>query len=331
MGIPGGKTAEFYRSDMGLEGGLEGQFATTVVCADDYGLAPGVNEAIAGLIAAGRLSATSCMVGLPDWRPGVGRLRAALAVSPADVGLHLTLTDQRPLSRAPRLAPGGRLPALGPLLARGLARQLPGDAVRDEIRAQLDAFEDAWGAPPDYVDGHQHMHLLPTVREALVEEIVRRYPAGSVYARDCRERPVTVVRRGVAIPKALFLTWLGGGFARLARQAGIPMNVGFAGLHDFSGRVPFRTLMQAFLRQPGPRPLIHVHPGRVDAVLCERDGLTAPREAELAYLASGDFPEDLAAARVAVGRFRAPGDGNASRPRTRVPAGGEQAVGEGGQ
>lgn len=289
---------------MDVEKRQQRRFATALVCADDYGLAPGVNEAIAGLIAAGRLSATSCMVGLPDWRPGVATLREAIARSPADVGLHLTLTGQRPLSPAPRLAPGGRLPGLGKLLPRALARQLPADEVKDEIRAQLDAFEDAWGGPPDYVDGHQHMHLLPTVREALVEEIARRYPAGSVYARDCRERPLTILSRGVAVGKALFLTWLGGGFAGLARQAGIPMNQGFAGLHDFSGRVPFRQLMQAFLRHPGPRPLIHVHPGRVDAALRERDSLTSPREAELAYLASGDFQEDLAAARVAVARFR---------------------------
>jgi predicted glycoside hydrolase/deacetylase ChbG (UPF0249 family) len=282
----------------------EGQIATTVVCADDYGLAPGVNEAIAGLIATGRLSATSCMVGLPDWRPGVALLRSALQASPADVGLHLTLTDQRPLSSARRLAPGGRFPGLAQLLPRALARRLPAAEVRDEIRAQLDAFEDAWGATPDYVDGHQHMHLLPTVREALVEEIVRRYPAGSVYVRDCRERPTTILRRRVAVPKALFLTWLSGGFSKLARQADIPMNEGFAGLHDFSGRVPFRRLMQAFLRAPGARPLIHVHPGRVDAALRERDNLTTPREAELAYLASNAFAEDLAAARLAVGRFR---------------------------
>jgi predicted glycoside hydrolase/deacetylase ChbG (UPF0249 family) len=283
---------------------VENQFARAVFCADDYGLAPGVNEGIAGLIAAGRLSATSCMVGLPDWRPGVAGLREAIAKSAADVGLHLTLTDQRPLSRAPRLAPGARFPGLARLLPRALARQLPAEEVKDEIRAQLDAFEDAWGAPPDYVDGHQHMHLLPTVREALVEEIGRRYPAGSVYARDCRERPGTILRRGVAVQKALFLAWLGGGFATLARRAGIPMNEGFAGLHDFSGRVPFRQLMQAFLREPGPRPLIHVHPGRVDAALRERDSLTGPREVELAYLASADFAEDLVAARLTVGRFR---------------------------
>lgn len=289
-----------------MEENGKNRFATIVVCADDYGLAPGVNAAIAELIAAGRLSATSCMTGLPDWPAGVALLKAALAARPADVGLHLTLTDQPPLSRAPGLAPAGRLPTLGQLLPRALARRLPEAEVRDEIRAQLDAFEDAWGAPPAYVDGHQHMHLVPTVREALVEEIARRYPAGSVYARDCRERPLTILGRGVAIPKALFLTGLGAGFARLARQAGIPLNQGFSGLHDFSGRVPFRQLMQAFLRYPGPRPLVHVHPGRIDAILQSRDSLTSARERELAYLASPEFSEDLRRAGLAPGPFPQP-------------------------
>lgn len=289
-----------------MEENSEQGIATVVVCADDYGLAPGVNQAIIELIAAGRLSATSCMTSLPDWPAGAPLLKATIAAHPAEVGLHLTLTDQPALSPAPNLAPGGRFPGLGQLLPRALARGLPGGEVRNEIRAQLDAFEDAWGAPPDYVDGHQHIHLIPTVREALVEEVARRYPAGSVYARDCREHPLTILRRGVAVPKALFLTALGTGFARLARQGGIPLNQGFSGLHDFSGRVPFRHLMQAFLRHPGPQHLVHVHPGRVDATLQARDGLTAPREEELAYLASPDFLTDLLQAHLSPGPFHTP-------------------------
>lgn len=282
---------------------MEDQFATSIVCADDFGLAPGVNEVIADLIAAGRLSATSCMVAWPEWRGGVGLLKSAITSFPADVGLHLTLTDQPALRGASPLAPDGRFPGVGVMLRRGLSGQLPASAVRDEICAQLDAFEDAWGGPPDYVDGHQHMHLLPIVREALIEEIGRRYSPGAVYARDCRERLGTILKRGVAIPKALFLTGLGAGFARRAREAGVPLNQGFAGLHDFSGQRPFRELMRAFLRFPGPRPLIHVHPGRVDGVLRGRDGLTAPREAEWAYLRSPEFLVDVEEAGTGVAPF----------------------------
>lgn len=274
-----------------------------IVCADDFGIAAGVSEAIAELIAAGRLSATSCMTALPDWKRSAPLLHDTVTARPADVGLHLTLTDHAPISPARGLADGGRLPRMERLLPRALARALPREAVRDELRAQLDAFEDAWHAPPDYVDGHQHAHVLPGIREVLVDELMRRYPAGSVWVRDCHEPVSRCVRRGTALPKSLLISALGLGLHRLLRRHHLPANAGFAGLHDFSGRVPFRTLMQSFLAGSGPRPLVHVHPGRVDDELRACDGLTTPRETERAYLASAAFMDDLAAAELYPARF----------------------------
>lgn len=274
-----------------------------ILCADDFGLAPGVSNAICSLISAGRLSATSCMTALPGWRLHASELRSVVARTPADVGLHLTLTDQPPLMRASGLCEGDRLPPLSRLLPRALAQPLDRRAVIGELRAQLDAFEDAWGAPPDHLDGHQHVHVLPGVREAVVDELLRRYPVGRVWVRDCREPLGRSLTRRVALPKALLIGTLGSRLHRLLRASGLPANDGFAGLHDFSGRVPFRRLMQAFLAESGPRPLVHVHPGRVDAALLACDSLTAPREIELDYLASADFTVDLASAGLYPGRY----------------------------
>ncbi|NMG43597.1 ChbG/HpnK family deacetylase [Aromatoleum toluvorans] len=274
-----------------------------IVCADDYGIAPGVSEAIAELIGAGRLSATSCMTALPDWKRRAGLLRQTAARHPADVGLHLTLTDHLPLTAAPGLTHAGRLPPMGRLLPRALARALPRQAIRDELRAQLDAFEDAWNGPPDYIDGHQHAHVLPGIREELVAELLLRYPSTPVWVRDCCEPPARCVRRGTALPKALLISSLGLGLRHLLRRHGLPANDGFAGLHDFSGRVPFRTLMRSFLAGSGPRPLVHVHPGRVDDELRACDVLTTPRETELAYLASAAFADDLGDAGLHPARF----------------------------
>lgn len=274
-----------------------------VMCADDYGLAPGVSTAIAELIAAGRLSATSAMSILPDWRRAAPELRAVTARSPADVGLHLTLTDHLAATAAPGFAEHGRLPPLGRLLKQALAGRLPRAAVRDEVRAQLDAFEDAWGAPPDYIDGHQHVHLFAGVREAVVEEVLRRYPRGRVWVRDCVEAPARSLRRGVAAPKALFISALGLPLRRLLRNAGIPANDGFSGLHDFHSDQPFAAKMRRFLDDLGPRPLVHVHPGRVDEALLACDSLTTPREAELAYLASDTFAGELAARGLRIARY----------------------------
>lgn len=276
-----------------------------VVCADDYGLAPGVSEAIAALVETGRLSATSCMSALPDWRRAAPPLRALMTRAPADVGLHLTLTDQPPLSAAARRAWGERLPPLGRLLAAALARRLPADAVADEIRAQFDAFEDAWGDAPDHVDGHQHVHVLPGVREALIAELLRRHPRGRVWVRDCVEPPLRCLRRREAVGKAWFISALGRGLHRRLREAGLPCNAGFSGLHDFSTERPFAPKMRRFLAATGPRPLVHVHPGRVDAALLACDPLTTPREAELAYLASTEYLADLAAAGLHPARFAA--------------------------
>ncbi|MBF0306682.1 MAG: ChbG/HpnK family deacetylase, partial [Alphaproteobacteria bacterium] len=38
-----------------------------VLCADDYGLSPGVSRGILMLIRMGRVSATGCMVTMPQW------------------------------------------------------------------------------------------------------------------------------------------------------------------------------------------------------------------------------------------------------------------------
>lgn len=228
-----------------------------------------------------------------------------MASAPADVGLHLTLTDQPPLSAAARRAWGERLPPLGRLLAAALARRLPAQGVADEIRAQLDAFEDAWGDAPDHVDGHQHVHVLPGVRERLVAELLRRHPRGRVWVRDCVEPPLRSLQRREAAGKAWFISALARGLHRQLREAGLPCNEGFSGLHDFSVERPFAAKMRRFLAGTGPRPLVHVHPGRVDAALRACDPLTTPREAELAYLASAEYLADLAAAGLRPARFAA--------------------------
>src|SRR4051794_358831 len=64
------------------------------LCADDYGISPGVNRAIRALIAPRRLNAPSAMVvGPAIGRDEVDALIAAVSNSPrCAIGLHMTLT-----------------------------------------------------------------------------------------------------------------------------------------------------------------------------------------------------------------------------------------------
>lgn len=268
-----------------------------VVCADDYGLSSGVCAAIEELIAIQRLSATSAMTGLPAWRRNGGSLRRLVANHPADVGLHLTLTDQKPLSPARSLLTAdGRLPPVGLLTRRALAGRLPGDEVRTEIEAQLDAFEEVWGAPPDYVDGHQHVHVLPGIRGPLMAILAARYPGRRLWIRHCGLDPASPGAWRFAPVKAAVIGLLSRRLRHDAAAAGLATNRRFRGLYDFSGRVPYGDIFRACLEGPRDGLLVHCHPGHVDDELTTLDSLTAPREREFAYLSSDACAADLAAA-----------------------------------
>ncbi|PYL27152.1 MAG: hypothetical protein DMF45_13020 [Verrucomicrobia bacterium] len=62
-----------------------------IVCADDYGCSDDANRAIVELVAARRVSAVSCMAGLPHCAPD--NLKPLLEhADHIDVGLHFTVT-----------------------------------------------------------------------------------------------------------------------------------------------------------------------------------------------------------------------------------------------
>jgi chitin disaccharide deacetylase len=270
-----------------------------ILCADDYGLSPGVSRGIRELIATGRLSATSCMTLFPEWPNAAADLKPL--DGRADVGLHLTLTDHPPLGPMPDLAPGGRLPPLGALMKRALARRLDAAEVAGEVERQLAAFETAMGRPPDFIDGHQHVHQLPVIRDAVLAALARRPGA---YVRLCRESPWAIVRRGVAVPKTLVIAALGWPLAAAAHRAGTPANTSFRGVYGFSADKPFLARLARFLAPARGGALVMVHPGHPDDVLRARDAVTGQRALEYEALSGTEFPMLLDRLGVRLGRFR---------------------------
>lgn len=267
-----------------------------VLCADDYGLAPGVGEAIRDLIERGRLSATSCMTVSPFWPGEAERLRPLREA--ADIGLHLTLTDQAPLGPMPLLAPTGRLPSLGRLIGLAFAGRLDTAEIAAEAERQLDRFEAEFGAPPDHLDGHHHVHLLPGVREVVADLFRRRLPQGS-WVRHCDEPLPALLRVGVAVPRAAFISALGRGL----RRAGLPGNRAFRGVRSFRERAPYGELFRRFLGGLGPGGVVMCHPARIDDALRAADPVAGQREEEWRFLAGGDAQRTLAAAGLRPARF----------------------------
>jgi chitin disaccharide deacetylase len=267
------------------------------LCADDYGISPGVNRAIRDLIARGRLNATSVMmVG-----PAIGRHEAdALGTAAGDsaccaIGLHVTLTAPfRPLTMYFRPLDGGLFLPFQRLLRAGLTRRLDSEMIRAEVMAQLAAFHDMFGRPPDFVDGHQHAQLYPQVRDGFLAAVKDAAPGAWVRQGG---RNIPLMQR-LAAPKALLLDLLSLQFRRRAARAGVSFNPGFAGAYDFTRTSDFGALMSGFLEGLPENGVVMCHPGFVDDVLVELDPLTAQREHEHAYLAGEEFPQLLATSKV---------------------------------
>jgi predicted glycoside hydrolase/deacetylase ChbG (UPF0249 family) len=263
------------------------------LCADDYGISPAVNAGIRELIVRGRLNATSVMVAAPHLSPeevdaldmlNSGEQRAA-------IGLHVTLTGPfRPLSEgfAP-LREGAFLPQ--PAFTRmALARRLNLERLTIEIATQLTTFIDAFGRLPDFLDGHQHVHLMPQVRDAFLKVVAETAP--TAWVRQCgRARSARRQPDG----KALGLDILSLGFRRSARRRGIATNPAFAGAYDFASNTPFARIFPRFLAGLPDGALVMVHPGHVDAALEALDPLTHQRQREFDFLNSDAFPALLAA------------------------------------
>ncbi|CCD85033.1 conserved protein of unknown function; putative YdjC-like protein [Bradyrhizobium sp. ORS 285] len=267
------------------------------LCADDYGISPGVNTAIRDLIARGRLNATSVMtVGAAIGRNEVAELTKVAADSPrCAIGLHVTLTAPfRPLTMHFRPAEGGMFLPFPKLLRAGLMRRLDPELIRAEVMVQLNAFGELFGRAPDFVDGHQHAQLYPQVREGFLAAVKDAAPSAWV-RQGGRNAPLM---QRLAAPKALLLDVLSAQFRRHAKRAAIPFNPAFAGAYDFTKAGDFGALMDGFLHELPEDGLVMCHPGFVDDVLIELDPLTVQREHEHAYLAGEHFPDLLERRRV---------------------------------
>lgn len=267
------------------------------LCADDYGISPGVNRAICELIKLRRLNATSVMVTGPAiGQDDIAALKAAAADNPhCAVGLHAVLTAPfHPLTMPFKPLDGGLFLPLTKMLRVSALQRLDTEIIGAEFAAQIAALTALLGRAPDYVDGHQHVQVFPQVRDAFLDAVKSHAP--QAWVRQCgRARPLRL-----GPPKALLLDTLSLQFRRKAARSGLAFNPGFAGAYDFTRQPDFGTLMRSFLDGLPDGGLVMCHPGFVDDVLVQLDPLTDQREREYAYLTSAAFPALLAEQGVAL-------------------------------
>jgi chitin disaccharide deacetylase len=261
-----------------------------IINADDYAMDAGVDAAILRLAEVGSITATSAMVLSPRWPDAARALRDA---APLSLGLHFDLTS--PFAKSAFTEEG-----LSALILRAEARLLDRAWLKREAERQLSAFEAGTGAAPAFVDGHQHVHHLPSVREVLLDALWDRYGGA---ARHIGVRIAAPQRwRGL---KAWIVGATGaGGLAELASLRGHPVNSDFAGVYDFAPDADLPALWKGWTADlRGPLPLIMCHPAMQTEETTPSDPIRAARLREFDWLASGQFRLFLKQAALAAVRW----------------------------
>lgn len=259
-----------------------------VLCADDYGQAPSISQAIIHLLRRERLSAVSCLVTMPDWQQHAGELLPYF--EQVDIGLHFNLTEGALLTSD--LEAGY---SLSTLIQRSLLRQLNRGQIAAELHAQIDRFVDAFGFQPQFIDGHQHVHQFPVVRDAVLEVYESRFLTRKPYVRLV-SFPLSQLNQ----LKRVVVQSLGANtFRQALLSKGIPHNTSFSGMYSFD-QTNIGLKFRQFLRDIEDGGLIMCHPGFGSEA---GDAIAEARAQEFGYLDSDDYLIDCQGAECLMGRF----------------------------
>lgn len=198
--------------------------------ADDYAFNQACSDGILTLLDQGVIDGTSCMTCADHWAEHGERLKHLRQSNDRfEVGLHLTLTEPSmsplTLEKFPNLK-SALLKSFSPLTDKSWNR-----AIYDEFFAQWQAFETVMGQPPDFIDGHQHVHILPQVRKVTFELLANKTFQG--WVRSCSPQFKGFFARPFKI-KSAALTAFGLGFRSQLRSRNIKTNSDFAGVYDFN-------------------------------------------------------------------------------------------------
>jgi hopanoid biosynthesis associated protein HpnK len=241
-----------------------------IINADDFGLTPGINRAIAELHAAGALTSATLMANGPAFADAVA---IAQSLPTLGVGCHIVLTDGSPVS-PPETIPTligsdgktfrSSLPAF---FAAALLGRISRDDIYRESLAQIRKLQ-ASGITVTHVDTHKHVHILPSIAHPVLHAA---QTAGVPCVRNPFEQPWSVALGSSSLlrslqvriirhlqPRFLALTLIRGGFVQTTD--------GTLGI-SATGNLNAATLAAILAAMPSGTFELVCHPGYNDADL----------------------------------------------------------------
>lgn len=259
-----------------------------ILCADDYNQSPAISRGILTLVENHRLSAVGCFSTLPNWQTAAKELQAYQ--SQIDIGLHFNLTESSHFS------------SLSNVMLQAFLKRLDSKKITAILNEQLDRFVDVMGVAPNFIDGHQHIHHLPIIRDVLLEVYEQRLRAAGTYLRIANNGSFRQLLHP-GFPKNLIIKYTGALQLKTSlQQKNIPYNTSFSGIYDFKKSRFYPHYFRYFLRDVENGGLIMCHPGLAADDLT--DPIAKSRNYEYQYLMSDQFLQDCQRRGVELSRGR---------------------------
>jgi hopanoid biosynthesis associated protein HpnK len=284
-----------------------------IVAADDFGLTVRVNEAIAMACREGIVTTASLMATASAFESAIEIARGEPKL---DVGLHLNLTEGRPVAdpdRIPSIAgPGGFLYSHPFRFAAAFLRgKIRVSDLEREIRAQIEKVLESklWIT---HIDGHKHVQAMPAVGRVICK-VAPEYGIHAIRVpRERMPRLVSMLSRNKQSRRKIAKQYVFGKFLSIASTAARPRNVQpeivspkrFYGITQtgFLDFAAFADIVQDL--DEGVHELM-CHPGLVDSDLKRiPTRLLAEREHELKLLTSPEVRSLIGTAGIGLVSYR---------------------------
>ncbi|MFA5393600.1 MAG: ChbG/HpnK family deacetylase [Candidatus Ratteibacteria bacterium] len=219
-----------------------------IVNADDFGLCAEITTGIIKAHTEGIVTATSIVANGQYFREGI----ALLKNTGLDAGVHLTLVGaENPISGPINglVNDEGHFPAnYREVVTRIVSGRFDRAALKKELFSQAGLIRD-YGINPTHLDSHQHLHLLPAVRN-IAFEIAKKF--GIKWIRLPSSRPAGLQEIGVNL--------LNRALKSGAKRQGLCFTDSFLGFPE-RGRMDEERLSLILRRlKPGLAEMM-VHPG----------------------------------------------------------------------
>jgi hopanoid biosynthesis associated protein HpnK len=255
-----------------------------IINADDFGLCEGVNQGIVKAHTEGVLTSATLMTNMPCAGKAV---ELAKSLPSLGVGIHLNLTDGRPLAQNTDIQPlcnaNGEF-AFSPyqLCLRSAWSAKIRKAMRTELETQIQWAMNQ-GIKPTHLDSHKHIHCFPVLFK-IVCELTNRFGISTIrwprekqrFQRHCWPQPD---KKGLLRSRIL----------RCCAEANARQNSSYFKTTEFlgiahTGRIDPAYFLAAAAHNKASIVEIMTHPGFKEGLDATRTRLVEQREMELRAL-----------------------------------------------